>query len=41
MDALIKLISVVMKRDYKSEKARTMEGLGLSQYSLDELKKVL
>jgi opine dehydrogenase len=41
MDALVKLISLAMGRDYKSEKARTMEGLGLSQYSLDELKKIL
>lgn len=41
MDALIKLTSVLMNRDYKMEKARTMEGLGLNQYSLDELKSFL
>lgn len=41
MDALLKLVSVAMNRDYKAEKARTMEKLGLSKYSLDELKELL
>ncbi|WP_326906572.1 NAD/NADP octopine/nopaline dehydrogenase family protein [Sedimentibacter sp. MB31-C6] len=41
MDAVIKLASIVMARDYKEEKARTMESLGLSKYSLEELKKII
>ena len=38
MDAVIKLASIVMDRDYKAEKARTMENLGISNYSLEKLK---
>ena len=41
MDAVLRLVSIVMDRDYKGEKARTMEGLGLAKYSLDELKAIL
>lgn len=41
MEAILKLVSVVMDRDYKAEKARTMETLGLAKYSLDELKQIL
>lgn len=41
MDAVIKLASIVMDRDYKAEKARTMENLGISNYSLEELKALL
>jgi len=41
MDAVLKLVSIAMDRDYKSEKARTMETLGLDKYSLDELKQIL
>ena len=41
MDAVLKLSSIVMDRDYIGEKARTMEGLGLSKYSLNELKAIL
>lgn len=41
MDAVLKLSSVVMDRDYKAEKARTMETLGLAKYNLDELKQIL
>lgn len=37
MDAVIKLVSIVMNRDYKTEKARTMEKLGISNYTLEEL----
>lgn len=40
-DAVLKMSSVIMGRDYKEEKARTMENLGLAKYSLDELLKVL
>lgn len=41
IDAVLKLSSVIMGRDYKAEKARTMESLGLTKYSMDELLKVL
>ena len=41
MDAILKVVSIIMERDYKAEKARTMESLGLAKYSLEELKKVL
>ncbi len=38
MDAVLKLVSIIMDRDYKAEKARTMKGLKLSNYSLEEIK---
>jgi len=41
MDSVINMASIVMDRDYKGEKARTMESLGLSEYSLDELNQIL
>jgi opine dehydrogenase len=41
MDAVLKLVSVAMDRDYKSERARTMEKLNLEKYTLDELKVIL
>ena len=41
MDAVLKLVSVIMDRDYKAEEARTMEKLGLSNYSLEGLKAFL
>ncbi len=41
MEAVLKLVSAAMERDYKAEKARTMETLGLDKYSLDELKEIL
>jgi opine dehydrogenase len=41
MNAVLKLVSVIMDRDYKSEKARTMEKLGISKYTLEELKSLL
>lgn len=41
MDAVLKLVSVIMDRDYKAEKARTMEGIGLAKYSLEEIKEIL
>lgn len=37
MEAVLKLVSVSMDRDYKAEEARTMKKLGLDKYSLDEL----
>lgn len=41
MDAVIKLASVVMDKDYKSERARTTESTGISNYSPEELKNIL
>lgn len=41
MDAVLKLVSIIMDRDYKAEEARTMEKLRLSDYSLEELKALL
>ncbi len=41
MEAVLKLVSVVMDRDYKAEKARTMKTLGLDKYSLNKLKQIL
>lgn len=40
-DSVIAIVSVVMGRDYRGEKARTMGSLGLGSYSLEELKKIL
>ncbi len=41
MNAVLKVVSVIMERDYAREKARTMETLGLSKYNLNELKQVI
>lgn len=41
MNAVLKIVSVIMQRDYQEEKARTMENLGLAKYSLADLKSVL
>ncbi len=41
MDAVLKLVSIIMARNYKAEKARTMEKLKISKYSLEELKALL
>lgn len=41
MDSIIHIASRIMGRDYRNEKARTMETMGLSQYSLKELKEIL
>jgi opine dehydrogenase len=41
MNAVLKSVSIVMDRDYSGEKARTMESLGLENYSLNELKAIL
>lgn len=41
MEAVLKLVSISMDRDYKAEEARTMKSLGLDKYSLDELLQVL
>lgn len=41
MDAVIKLTSVIMNRDYKEEAKRTMESLSLDKYSLTELLEII
>jgi opine dehydrogenase len=41
IDGIIDIFSVVMDRDYRAEKKRTMQTLGLAKYSLDELEKIL
>jgi opine dehydrogenase len=39
--AVIQLASTIMERNYLAEAPRTMESLGLSEYSVDELRQVL
>ncbi|MBO4282984.1 MAG: NAD/NADP octopine/nopaline dehydrogenase family protein [Clostridia bacterium] len=39
--AMLQIVSSIMGRDYKAEKARTLDTLGLSGYSMDELLKIL
>jgi len=41
MSAVITLVSVLMDRDYVGEARRTMEALGLSKYTAEELEKLL
>lgn len=41
MEAVLTLTSIIMGRDYRMEKARTMEKLKLSGYSAEELKLLL
>ncbi len=41
MSALIRLASVVMQRDYLGEARRTMHSLGLSGYTVEQLKELL
>ncbi|MGM0445634.1 MAG: NAD/NADP octopine/nopaline dehydrogenase family protein [Bacillota bacterium] len=41
MDSIIEIVSVLMEKDYRSEKMRTMDTLGLGKYSNEELKKIL
>lgn len=41
MDAVLRLSSVVTGRNYEEEKARTMESLGLGEYSLEALSGIL
>lgn len=40
-DSVIAIASTVMARDYRGEKARTMESLGLGKYTLEELRGAL
>ena len=39
--AMLQIVSSIMGRDYKAEKARTLETLGLAGYSITELLKIL
>lgn len=41
MNAMLQIVSSIMCRDYKAEKARTFETLGLGDYSMEELMKIL
>ncbi len=41
MDSIIKIVSVLMEKDYRSEQKRTMDTLGLGKYSTKELKSIL
>lgn len=35
--AMLQIVSAIMGRDYKAEKARTMDTLGLGEYTIEEL----
>lgn len=41
MDSVIKLASIIMDRDYRGEKKRTIETLGLNKYNLSDLLEIL
>ena len=41
MDAVIDIVSVLMKKNYRGEKKRTMDRMGLGKYSLEELEQLL
>jgi opine dehydrogenase len=41
ISAIIKLVSVLMNRDYSAEEKRTMKTLGLSKYPVEDLVKLL
>ena len=41
MDSIITLVSTIMQRDYRKERKRTMETLGLSGKNAEELEKLL
>jgi len=41
MRAMLQIVSSIMGRDYKAEKARTLDTLGLDGYSMEELCKIL
>ena len=41
MNAMIQIVSSIMGRDYRAEKARTLDTLGLDGYTLQELVKIL
>lgn len=35
--AMLQIVSAIMGRDYKAEKARIMDTLGLGEYTIEEL----
>ena len=41
MRAMLQIVSSIMGRDYKAEKARTLETLGLDGYSMEQLLQIL
>ena len=41
MRAMLQIVSAIMNRDYKAEKARTLDTLGLGGYTMEQLLKVL
>jgi opine dehydrogenase len=41
MDAIITIASTLMKRDYRNERKRTMDTLGLTEKTLDDLIKLI
>jgi hypothetical protein len=41
MSAVITLVSLLMNRDYVAEARRTMESLGLSKHTAEELENLL
>ena len=41
MRAMLQIVSSIMGRDYKAEKARTLDTLGLSGYTMEQLLKIL
>lgn len=41
MRAMLQIVSAIMGRDYKAEKARTLDTLGLGDYTMEQLLKLL
>ena len=39
--AMLQIVSAIMGRDYKAEKARTLDTLGLANYPLEQLLQIL
>ena len=39
--AMLQIVSAIMGRDYKAEKARTLDTLGLAEYPLEQLLQLL
>ena len=39
--AMLQIVSTIMGRDYKAEKARTLDTLGLDGYTIEELLNIL
>jgi hydroxymethylpyrimidine pyrophosphatase-like HAD family hydrolase len=39
--AMLQIVSAIMGRDYKAEKARTLDTLGLAEYPLEQLLQIL